>query len=154
MAQVIGFVSSFILLLTIGKQVYKQWKEGTSEGVSKWLFIGQTAASVGFLIYSLMIKDWVFIVTNSVMVLNSLAGLVICFVTAAGKINLLNKTGLFAQQIPNLQTEHRADGNRNQDQRSPPQNIIKFGVFQLAHQPPVVNEQQNEKQNHGQNRAV
>ena len=79
MAQVIGFISSFILLLTIGKQVYKQWKEGTSEGVSKWLFIGQTAASVGFLTYSLMIKDWVFIVTNSVMVLNSLAGLAILF---------------------------------------------------------------------------
>ena len=34
--------------MTIAKQVYKQWHEGTSEGVSKWLFLGQIAASVGF----------------------------------------------------------------------------------------------------------
>ena len=34
-----------ILLLTIGRQVYTQWRDGTSQGVSKWLFVGQLAAS-------------------------------------------------------------------------------------------------------------
>ena len=77
MEQIIGFVSSFILLLTIGKQVYKQWKEGTSEGVSKWLFFGQITASIGFLIYSVMKGDMVFIVTNALMVVNSLVGIAI-----------------------------------------------------------------------------
>jgi hypothetical protein len=39
MAEVIGWFSSVVLLMTIGKQVHKQWREGASQGVSKWLFI-------------------------------------------------------------------------------------------------------------------
>lgn len=34
MTEVIGWASSLILILTIGKQVYKQWQDGSSEGVS------------------------------------------------------------------------------------------------------------------------
>lgn len=79
MSEIIGWVSSLILLLTVGKQVYKQWKDGTSEGVSKWLFFGQIAASIGFLAYSVLITNWVFIVTNSLMVINSLVGIGILF---------------------------------------------------------------------------
>ena len=79
MAEILGWISSFILLLTVAKQVYKQWQEGTSKGVSKWLFFGQIAASVGFLVYSILITNWVFIVTNSLMILNSLAGIGILF---------------------------------------------------------------------------
>lgn len=63
-----------ILILTIGKQVYKQWQDGSSEGVSKWLFIGQMAASIGFTVYSFMVKNWVFVVTNALMVLNGVVG--------------------------------------------------------------------------------
>ncbi|MGI9108121.1 MAG: SemiSWEET family transporter [Pyrinomonadaceae bacterium] len=77
MQEAIGWVSSFILVLTIGKQVYKQWKEGSSENVSKWLFIGQLAASLGFTIYSWLVRNWVFVATNAVMLLNGLAGLLI-----------------------------------------------------------------------------
>jgi len=77
MTEVIGWASSFILVLTIAKQVYKQWQEGTSEGVSKWLFIGQMAASTGFTIYSWLVQNWVFVVTNALMLLNGLAGLFI-----------------------------------------------------------------------------
>jgi MtN3 and saliva related transmembrane protein len=73
--ELIGWCSSFILVLTIAKQVYKQWQEGTSEGVSKWLFIGQMSASLGFTIYSWLVKNWVFVVTNSVMLLSGLVGL-------------------------------------------------------------------------------
>jgi MtN3 and saliva related transmembrane protein len=72
--QLIGWVSSFILVLTIGKQVWKQWQEGASEGVSKWLFIGQVAASVGFTIYSWLVKNWVFVATNALMLGNGLMG--------------------------------------------------------------------------------
>jgi MtN3 and saliva related transmembrane protein len=75
MTEIVGWVSSFILVLTIAKQVHKQWREGSSEGVSKWLFIGQMAASLGFTIYSWLINNWVFVVTNSLMLLNGLAGL-------------------------------------------------------------------------------
>jgi uncharacterized protein with PQ loop repeat len=75
MKDAIGWISSLILILTIGKQVYKQWSEGTSKGVSIWLFAGQIAASVGFAVYSWLVRDWVFIFTNSIMVMNGIAGL-------------------------------------------------------------------------------
>jgi uncharacterized protein with PQ loop repeat len=74
MTDVIGWASSIILIITIGKQVHKQWADRTSAGVSTWLFIGQLAASVGFTIYSLLVKNWVFAVTNGVMVINGLLG--------------------------------------------------------------------------------
>jgi MtN3 and saliva related transmembrane protein len=75
--QAIGWASSAVLVVTLGKQVWKQWQEGKSEGISRWLFIGQTAASTGFTIYSVLVKDWVFVVTNALMLLNGLLGYVI-----------------------------------------------------------------------------
>ena len=74
MVEAIGWASSAILLLTIGRQVVKQWRERTSEGVSAWLFVGQMAASIGFTIYSVLVKNWVFVVTNALMVVNGLLG--------------------------------------------------------------------------------
>ena len=74
MQELIGWFSSFVLVLTISRQIYKQWKEGSSEGVSRWLFIGQMTASLGFTVYSWMVKNWVFAVTNGVMILNGLIG--------------------------------------------------------------------------------
>ena len=73
--ELVGWVSSFILVLTIGKQIYKQWQEGSSENVSKWLFIGQMAASLGFLVYSWLVSNWVFVVTNLIMLVNGMIGL-------------------------------------------------------------------------------
>jgi MtN3 and saliva related transmembrane protein len=75
--QAIGWLSSFILVLTIGRQVFKQWKEGATEGISIWLFVGQTAASAGFTTYSFLVRDWVFVVTNAVMLINGLLGYLI-----------------------------------------------------------------------------
>jgi MtN3 and saliva related transmembrane protein len=70
----IGWASSVILLLTIANQIRKQWQAGTSEGVSTWLFLGQLTASAGFTIYSLLLHNWVFSVTNGVMVVSGLVG--------------------------------------------------------------------------------
>jgi MtN3 and saliva related transmembrane protein len=75
--EAVGWISSLILVVTIGKQVYKQWSEGSSENVSKWLFVGQFAASLGFLVYSWMVHNWVFVFTNGFMLLNATAGLLI-----------------------------------------------------------------------------
>jgi MtN3 and saliva related transmembrane protein len=77
MSEAIGWISSAILVATIGKQVYKQYKEGSSEGVSKWLFIGQMMASLGFTVYSWLVGNWVFVVTNAIMLLNGFVGLMI-----------------------------------------------------------------------------
>ena len=77
MTEVIGWASSAVLLLTIGKQIHKQWHDDSSKGVSKWLFIGQFTASAGFTVYSFMVRNWVFVVTNFVMTLSAVAGLLI-----------------------------------------------------------------------------
>lgn len=73
--EIIGWASSFILVLTIGRQIHKQWRESSSEGVSTALFVGQMAASLGFTIYSILVHNWVFVVTNALMLLNGLIGL-------------------------------------------------------------------------------
>jgi uncharacterized protein with PQ loop repeat len=75
--ELIGWGSSAILLATLARQVAKQWREATSEGVSRWLFVGQTAASAGFTLYSVLVRNWVFVVTNALILLNAVAGLFI-----------------------------------------------------------------------------
>jgi MtN3 and saliva related transmembrane protein len=70
----VGWLSSIVLILTISTQIAKQWRDHTSAGVSTWLFVGQLAASVGFTIYSLLVRNWVFAVTNGIMIMNGLLG--------------------------------------------------------------------------------
>jgi len=75
MSQSLGWVSSIILVLTLFAQVRKQWHDDTSKGVSIWLFIGQLAASAGFLVYSVQIQNWVFTVTNVLTGITAVLGL-------------------------------------------------------------------------------
>lgn len=70
-----GWLSSAILVVTLFVQVRKQWHDDTSRGVSPFLFIGQLAASVGFLVYSVQISSWVFVVTNTLTSIAALCGL-------------------------------------------------------------------------------
>lgn len=77
MTEAIGWASSIILVLTIAKQVIKQWRAHSSEGVSTWLFVGQLAASAGFTVYSILVHNWVFVITNALMVVNALVGFAI-----------------------------------------------------------------------------
>jgi MtN3 and saliva related transmembrane protein len=71
----VGWSASAVLVLTIVTQVYRQWQQGSSKGVSKWLFIGQMAASSGFLLYSWLIHDVVFLFTNALMMMSAAVGL-------------------------------------------------------------------------------
>lgn len=77
MTQLLGWASSLILLLTVAKQIHKQWRDDSSAGVSKWLFIGQFAASAGFTVYSFLVRNWVFVVTNLIMAVAAVLGLLI-----------------------------------------------------------------------------
>lgn len=79
MTEIIGWASSIILLVTLVQQVYKQWKEGTGEGVSNWLFVGQLLASSGFTVYSYLVGNWVFIVTNGLLTVNNVFGIILSF---------------------------------------------------------------------------
>lgn len=77
MTEALGWMSSFVLVLTIGRQVHRQWRSGQSDGVSVWLFIGQMIASTGFTIYSGLVGSWVFVVTNAMMLAFAIAGYLI-----------------------------------------------------------------------------
>jgi len=79
MIEIVGWASSIILLLTLIKQVHKQWKDGTSEGISAFLFIGQLCASIGFTIYSYAVGNWVFAVTNGLLTVNNIIGIFLYF---------------------------------------------------------------------------
>ena len=70
-----GWGSSFLLVLTLLAQVSKQWRADSSEGVSLWFYGGQISAQVGFITYSYLIKNWVFLFTNSVLLFVSFTGL-------------------------------------------------------------------------------
>ncbi len=70
----IGWIASAILLFTLISQVRTQWKERSSKGVSAGLFAGQIAASIGFVAYSAMVGDRVFVFTNTAILATSLVG--------------------------------------------------------------------------------
>jgi MtN3 and saliva related transmembrane protein len=70
----IGWAAAVVLLATLGRQVYAQWRAGTSVGVSRWLFLGQLSASTGFVIYSWLLANWVFVVTNALILATALLG--------------------------------------------------------------------------------
>jgi MtN3 and saliva related transmembrane protein len=70
----LGWVSSFILLLTLVRQVYVQWQSESVAGVSKWLFVGQLAASTGYTIYSFLLHNWVYVCSNIAILLTAVLG--------------------------------------------------------------------------------
>lgn len=70
----LGWAASAVLLATLGRQVYVQWREGSTEGVSSLLFVGQVTASVGFAIYSWLVHNWVFVFTNTAILLTAIVG--------------------------------------------------------------------------------
>lgn len=73
-ADYIGWLSSAVLLATLARQVFTQWRERSTAGVSRWLFIGQLTASTGFLVYSWLLGNWVFVVTNAALLATALVG--------------------------------------------------------------------------------
>lgn len=73
-AELIGWASSLILLATIMRQTYTQWKTKATAGVSKWLFVGQLVASTGYTIYSYLLHNWVFLTSNIALLLTAVVG--------------------------------------------------------------------------------
>lgn len=71
---IVGWAASAILLATLSRQIVTQWQDKDAKGVSRWLFAGQIAASTGFIIYSWMLDNWVFIVTNALILLTAVIG--------------------------------------------------------------------------------
>jgi MtN3 and saliva related transmembrane protein len=72
--ELIGWAAAMVLIVTLGRQVWVQWRERRTQGVSKWLFIGQCAASVLFVLYSWLLGNWVFVVTNLLILATAATG--------------------------------------------------------------------------------
>lgn len=70
----IGWASALILAMTISRQVYSQWRTRSCAGISHWLFIGQIAASLGFVVYSFLVENWVFVAVNIFILLTAVVG--------------------------------------------------------------------------------
>jgi MtN3 and saliva related transmembrane protein len=77
MTELLGWCSSLVLLATIVSQIAKQWREGSGMGVSRWLFVGQSAASLGFTVYSALLHNWVFTITNAALLVSAIVGLLV-----------------------------------------------------------------------------
>ncbi|MBO9741500.1 hypothetical protein IA54_010070 [Xanthomonas phaseoli pv. syngonii LMG 9055] len=71
---VVGWLASIILIATLIRQIYKQWRSDAAQGVSRWLFLGQISASVLFILYSYLVGNAVFIVSNVLILLTALTG--------------------------------------------------------------------------------
>ncbi len=71
---IVGWAASAILMATLSRQIYTQSRDADAAGVSHWLFAGQILASLGFIIYSALLGNWVFIVTNSLILLTAVVG--------------------------------------------------------------------------------
>ena len=76
---IVGWAASAILIATLLRQSYLQWTDKDAKGVSRWLFVGQILASLGFMLYSWLVGNWVFIVSNTL----------ILFIAVAGELGLL-----------------------------------------------------------------
>ncbi len=70
----IGWAASAILVATLSRQIWTQAQDPNASGVSRWLFAGQMLASLGFVAYSWLLHNWVFIVTNTIILLTAVIG--------------------------------------------------------------------------------
>jgi MtN3 and saliva related transmembrane protein len=75
--EIIGWAASAVLLATLVRQIATQVRDGSAQGVSHWLFVGQITASVGFVTYSALVGDWVFIITNACILMTAIVGQVL-----------------------------------------------------------------------------
>ena len=73
-ADIVGWTASAILIATLFRQVHKQATQGNQQALSKWLFAGQIAASLGFIAYSWLVRNPVFIVSNVLILVTAVAG--------------------------------------------------------------------------------
>ena len=71
---VIGWLASIVLLATLIRQVVTMARDPEAKGVSRWLFIGQCVASVGFVAYSAMVGNKVFVATNVAILITAIVG--------------------------------------------------------------------------------
>ncbi|WP_040941313.1 membrane protein [Xanthomonas campestris] len=73
----VGWLASAVLIATLIRQIYKQWRSDQNQGVSRWLFIGQITASLLFILYGALVGNAVFIVSNALILATGITGYVL-----------------------------------------------------------------------------
>ncbi len=75
MTDIIGWIGSGLVFMTISYQVWKQWQSKSTKGISPWLYAGQLVANVFLGTYSIIEETWVFFASNILVFLSSAVGL-------------------------------------------------------------------------------
>ncbi|MDL5366784.1 hypothetical protein QSH18_14335 [Xanthomonas sp. NCPPB 2654] len=70
----VGWAATLILVATLLRQIHKQWRAPDVQAVSAWLFVGQISASLLFIVYSAALRNYVFVATNTLVLLTAVAG--------------------------------------------------------------------------------
>jgi len=81
MQELIGWGSAAILIPAFGLQTYRQWKN-RHEPVNTsalWFFVLVLVGTGGQVVYSWMVRNWVYLALNGVLVVNNILGLGIAF---------------------------------------------------------------------------
>jgi MtN3 and saliva related transmembrane protein len=76
-ANAIGWASTTILIVTLSRQVLTLYRTEHPEATSRWLFAGQIAASIGFIAYSALLDNMVFVVANALILLTAIVGQIV-----------------------------------------------------------------------------
>ncbi|QGJ67323.1 hypothetical protein FDU21_05300 [Xanthomonas oryzae pv. oryzae] len=70
----VGWLASIVLIATLIRQIYEQWRSDAAQSISRWLFLAQISASVLFVLYRYLVGHAVLIVSNALMLPTGLTG--------------------------------------------------------------------------------
>lgn len=70
-ADILGYAAGALTAFTFLPQVLKTWKEKSAKDVSLYMFIIAFVNEIMWLVYGVMINNWVIILTNAVMLVMS-----------------------------------------------------------------------------------
>ncbi|ALS94864.1 hypothetical protein ADT26_08465 [Xanthomonas oryzae] len=70
----VGWLASIVLIATLIRQIYEQWRSHAAQNISRWLFLAQISASVLFVLYRYLVGHAVLIVSNALMLPTGLTG--------------------------------------------------------------------------------
>ena len=70
-ADILGYAAGALTAFTFLPQVLKTWKEKSAKDVSLYMFIIAFVNEIMWLVYCVMIDNWVIILTNAVMLVMS-----------------------------------------------------------------------------------
>jgi uncharacterized protein with PQ loop repeat len=114
MTELIGWTSSAILLVTLLVQIRAQWHARRTDAVSPWLFLGQIAANLGFVVYSALVGNAVFVVTNVALAFVAIAGAAVLY------LHRRRERALAPDRAPVRQRGH---ANHSDPRRDPPRRL-------------------------------